>query len=365
MNILIINNFPAPLGGAEYHVELLRELLEKKGHNTYTFFPKQYNSPKEAEAKLCNILDEKQIELVHIHNLDHSLCYLLDLISERSIKIVQTLHDYRLICISGSFYRNNKLCHKCAYGKYYNAGIYGCCNVIDTIQRYIQESILRQDPLRINKISHFISPSQALIDIMHSNGFKREITHICNFLDLKKYELPKSKTREKYLLFFGRLTPDKGVLTLISAIKNLNIKLKIAGQGQLSESIKNIAKKPESNIELLGFLSNKDLLETINNASIVIVPSEWEETLSFTTMEALALGTPVIASNMGGIPELLQDGNGKLFEPGNIEELRQKITKLFADSEKLKVMSQNGQKFARENLSDEKYYQSLMEIYNR
>jgi len=172
-----------------------------------------------------------------------------------------------------------------------------------------------------------------------------------------------------YLLFYGRLAPEKGVLTLINTWKRLSkdIKLKIIGEGVMSVMIKDEIKSNNlTNIEFLGFRKGEELFGYIRNASFVLVPSEWYENNPLTIVEAYSSGKPVIGSNIGGIPELIVEGKtGYLFSMGDSAELEKKINEAVSMSdEAYLVMSEAAYKFACDKFSEKTHYRDLIKVYN-
>lgn len=159
---------------------------------------------------------------------------------------------------------------------------------------------------------------------------------------------------------FGKLCPDKGTDTLIEAAKKLpDYKFIFAGYGPSVDKMNGI-----QNIEYVGFKSGEELYQLIAEAEISVCPSEWYENCPFSVIESISLGTPVIGSRMGGIPELIDEGKtGELFEAGNVDELVYAIKKLMGNKDSLEKYTANCHKAKYE--TSETYYQKLMEIYQR
>ena len=171
-----------------------------------------------------------------------------------------------------------------------------------------------------------------------------------------------------YFLFYGRLAPEKGVMTLLDTWKRLpkDVHLKIIGEGAMSAMIKDeIECNNLSNIEFLGFRKGEELFEFIRNASFVLVPSEWYENNPLTIVEAYSSGKPVIGSNIGGIPELIIEGKtGYLFEMGNSIELEKKINEALNMSDNAYLeMSETAYRFACDKFSEKTHYNELLKIY--
>lgn len=175
--------------------------------------------------------------------------------------------------------------------------------------------------------------------------------------------------KDKYFLFFGRLSYEKGVKTLLTAFKNLpQCRLKIVGTGPKEGELKAFAEAGGmNNVEFFGYKQGQELADIVSNAYFVIVPSEWYENNPMTIIEAYSAGTPVIGARIGGIPEIVVDGKtGFQFESGDEEDLRRKV--MVADSiggVKYTEFSMNTIRFANDHLSKESYWNKLIAFYRR
>ena len=180
-------------------------------------------------------------------------------------------------------------------------------------------------------------------------------------------DTPKKVENDKYFLFFGRLSYEKGVFTLLEAFKGLpQCKLKIVGTGPLEKELKQFKDKYQlNNIEFLGYKRGKELEDLVSNAYFVIVPSEWYENNPMTIIEAYSVGTPVIGAQIGGIPEIIINAQtGFQFTSGNANELKTYIEK--ANNISIKEYSEFSKQaieFAKQNMSKENYYPRLIQFY--
>ena len=180
---------------------------------------------------------------------------------------------------------------------------------------------------------------------------------------------PKAMPKDKYFLFFGRLSYEKGVKTLLEAFNGLpECHLKIVGTGPKENELKAfVESNGMKNVEFLGYKRGKELQDLVANAYYVIVPSEWYENNPMTIIEAYSFGTPVIGARIGGIPEIVVESEtGFQFESGNVDNLRSKV--VLADgltADEYTKQSVGALKFAHENLSLENYYPRLIAFYNQ
>ena len=219
-----------------------------------------------------------------------------------------------------------------------------------------------------DKINYIITPSNFYKNKFLKYGIdKNKIDFIHNFIDLSQYDV--ETTDEGYALYFGRLSREKGILNLINAfLKTKKGKLYIAGTGPELDVIKNIISdnKLEKRIKLLGFLNKDEMKEVTRKARFIVIPSIWYENCPYSAIETQALGKPIIGADIGGIPELvINNENGLIYKYDNVDELSNKLNKLFTDDELVKKLSKNAKEYAKQEYSVDSYYESLINIYNR
>ncbi len=398
MKILLINNCHYRRGGADAVYLNTAELLIKKGHEVLYFalddinneqnnfskhFPKSidfrslsflnkissiksfvYN--KDVKQKLSDFIKENKPDIAHIHLFMGGLTVsILDALKENNIPIIHTVHDYRLICPAYTLLdRKNKICESCKDGFYLRCASKKCSLegkfshsfmlMLDAYYRKYFKNTLKS-------IDKFIFVSQFAKNkhFEFDKNFESKSTVLYNF---KSGVFRKSDSRGDYLFFYGRLSREKGIETLVLCAKKLGVKLKIAGTGPLLEDLK---KQSNNNIEVLGYKSGDELWNLITQSSYVVVPSEWYENNPLTIVESFCLGKPVIGSNVGGITELIQEERGFLFEPKNEDSMLNSLSKAFSlSNEEYFNMSEKVFSFAKNNFSEEANYESLIKIYN-
>jgi glycosyltransferase involved in cell wall biosynthesis len=198
-------------------------------------------------------------------------------------------------------------------------------------------------------------------------GFRKKIVHLKFFIDLKLFQ-PQYNWIENSIVYFGRLSREKGLFTLLDAVKDIpNVNLKIIGEGALKESlVSEIRNRALQNVQLVGFKSGEDLRNEIKKSMFIVVPSTWYENYPFTVVESFALGKPVIGSRIGGITEMIQDHEtGMTFEVANAEALREKISVLLSNPEKIVSMGKKARIFVEQELNVERHYENLLGIYKQ
>lgn len=401
MKILQINNFHYKRGGAEAVYLNTSQLLRSRGHQVFNFsqihtlneaseeapyfvsyqdFLNQSLDNKiknftkfiysnEAKTNLEKLIKDKKPDIAHLHNFIGGLTLsILPVLKKFNIPVVVTLHDYKLLCPVYTLLDNkNNVCEKCISGSYIPC-ITKRCNKGSLPYSFViaLESYVRD--LYFSPSSHYdkiICVSKFALHKHTNKEYDKKLTHIYNFINAPERE-PMQIQNEGYYLYFGRLSREKGVLTLIDSFKNMKEqKLVIVGTGPLEPNVLE-AIKEIPNIQFLGFKSGEELKSLIRKASYVIVPSEWYENNPMTIIESYFLGTPVIGTNIGGIPEILLNGEtGFLFNPGDREKLSQLISNTshvlanqYAD------MVRSCYNFANANFSSDVHYQKLINVYS-
>lgn len=392
MRILLSNKFYYPRGGDCIYTLELEKLLRLKGHEVAQFsmqHPENLSSeysdyfPSEAIFSLSNkkgivesllrpfgtrevkkkfnqLLDDFNPDVVHLNNIHTQLSPILaEIAHKRDIKVVWTLHDYKLLCPRYDCLRNDvQTCELCFTDK--TQVLKNRCmknSLLASVIAYGEALKWSKEKLETYTDS-FICPSQFMKDKMMLGGFNSDNLHVlCNFIDIEKTKR-ENYDKEDYYCFIGRLSHEKGVKTLLEAARQLPYKLKVIGTGPLKEVLQLLVQG--TNIELLGYQNWPEIKEIVGKARFSVIPSEWYENNPLSVIEALCLGTPVLGARIGGIPELIEDGkSGLLFESKNVEDLKTKIEAMFQLNVDYRQLAERSQ----ERFSGEKYYTELMKIY--
>ena len=400
MKILQINSCHYRRGGADVVYLNTGELLKQKGQEVFFFsmadeknlpdpyagyFPKStdprnlstlkkiqlapsfiYN--REAADKLSSLLDEVKPDIAHIHLFLGKLSSsILKVLRKKKIPIVATVHDYRYICPAYLFLDGqNKICEKCISGFYMNCTLKRCSegNIFQSVMLTADAYFRKYKINPVNYIHRFIFVSDFIRKkhISFNPEYSAKEKLLYNFVPELDNIVPAS-TKGNYFLFYGRLSREKGIDTLLKAAQKTNINLKIVGTGNLYEKY---ISSSYNNVEFLGYKSGNELTALIRQASFVIVPSEWYENNPLTILEAYSHGKPVIGSRIGGIPEIIDEGEtGFLFEAGDATQLTDVLLKAdqVSDTEYAR-MSGAARNFAASHFNPDKHYEDLMNIYN-
>ena len=387
MYILQIHNSYQTPGGEDKVVNAEKELLEANGHRViqyyrhnneikdYGFFQKiRFFVETIYSQRTCRELDkliEKQKpDIAHIHNvfplISPSVYYCL---KRHNIPVVQTVHNYRFLCPNSLFYTRNAICEKCKAGNTMHCFLNKCYKNNFLLSGLYALTFWIHGKVKTfqNKIDIFIALSYFSKDKLTEGCFPKEKIEIeGNFLSQNKTEPDYDK--EDYAIFMGRLSNEKGLITLLNAFRKMNkIKLKIAGKGGLEKELKMYTIKNNiSCVEFLGFISGSERLELLQKARFSLIPSQCYDNFPTSALESFSVGTPVIASRIGGLPELIEEGkNGFLFESGDPDDLAEKISYLYENPDKTLEMGKYAHKCIDEKYGHQKHYERLMEIYEK
>lgn len=396
MKILIANKFFHRNGGSETVMFQERAYLQANGHSVVDFsMQDERNLPSahasyfvsnhdyhraeglqkisaaislihstEAVQKFSALLDAEQPDLVHCHNIYHQITpSIIGVARKRNIPVVLTLHDYKPVCPVYNRLRNGNPCGECLSGDFSHVFKHRCADgsLAKSAIMYL-EAVFQRWRGSYEDISCFIAPSQFMADSIAHRIPAERITVLYNGVTVD--ESRPENGDGNYVLYLGRLSHEKGVETLLKAhaASGAAWQLVIAGGGPLAEEL--AARYPRA--QFLGHVSGTKLQDTINQASLVAVPSEWHENCPMSVLEAMANGKPVVGSRMGGIPELVEHGRtGLLFDMGNVADLQTQITTLMASSAERQRMGGNARNRAGALFSLERHNAGLLALYQR
>lgn len=403
MKVLIINTYFSFDGGAEAIAYNTYKILKNRGIETYfwasdkkPYYEKDYpfcnyftrfnatfkdyikkpyeyyynNNSKRDLQKFINLIKP---DIIHIHSFKTCLTSSI-LECCKNIPTILTVHDASLFCPSVYLMKNNKeLCTNvlCKKGKFYNCIKNKCSkgSLEQSFRLALKSYIFIKNIKYINK---FITPSDALgkLVLQSEIGIKKEqIITVNNFLENSDLKTIPNYSNKGYFLYIGRLSREKGVHYLLEAMNKLpkDIELHIAGEGANEKNLRKYATDNNlNNVKFLGLIKDKDMkLKEYQNCIATILPSNCFEVFGMTNIESLINGKPVIASEIGGIPEIIENNkNGLLFEPANVEQLKNCILKYWNNKELVIEHGEKGYKKVITRYTEDAYYNKLIKIYN-
>ena len=393
MKVLLINNFHYHKGGSEAVYFNTAELLKKEGHKVVFFsirreendpceqeiyFAKKsspfskirnyFNNPNAAK-QLAKLLEVEKPDIAHVHLFWGGITpSIFKVLKKYDVPVVHTAHDYRMVCPAYTF-RNGRgnVCEHCKGGRFEQCIKYRCS------KGSIVQSIIMALEMKYRNIKWH--PAKELDGIIYVSEFSKQKHEEMDPLFAKTKNIvlynttsigklyPMKEKDSGYYLFYGRLSKEKGVASLVEAfIKLSGLRLKIIGTGPNEKELK---QNMYPNIEFLGYKKGDDLFNLVRNARFVIIPSEWYENNPMTIIEAYTLGVPVIGARIGGIPEIVEHGKtGFLFESRNVNALVEAIKCSFIlDDKEYVIMKTNAKTFADINFNSDIYVNRLLDFY--
>ena len=391
MKILMVNKFLHPNGGSETYIFKLGDYLKALGHEVEYFgmehegrcvgnragqytadmdfhtgskftqltYPLKTIYSGEAKRKITAVLNDFQPDVVHLNNFNYqltpSVIYAVKAYEKKGgkrVRILYTAHDYQLIC-PNHMMKNTQgaICEQCVGGKYSSCFRNSCIHASKAKSLVgTAEATLYKALKTYRAIDCVICPSEFMKTKLDTNPYLNGKTvTLHNFID----EINGSKTEKKdYVLYFGRYAEEKGIKNILEAAKELPIVC--AGSGELESEI-----NAAPNITNVGFQSGDALRRLISEAVCTVYPSTWYENCPFSVMESIMYGTPVVGADIGGIPELIEEGKtGVLFESGNSADFERAIKEAMRHSEEMSKHC-----FAAEFDTAQTYCDKLIEIY--
>ena len=397
MRILLVNKFHYLRGGSEKYYFELAQLLKSKGHTVGFFSMKHEENITTGDAEyfveeidlntgsklkaldviysqenkrlMAKALEEFKPDIVHINNFQRQLsASIIDAIKEKNIPIVMTAHDLNPICPASIMLYNGEVCDDCIT-KGYAQCIKKKCVKGSTLKSTL--GVMEKKYYDIHKVFRkvdcIISPSEFNKNQLVNGKLKyNEIVTLHNFVNESERN---DYVLGDYAFYLGRLSKEKGILNLIEAIGDIpDAKLLIAGDGPERERIEAYISehKLDGRITLLGYQNQDSIHKYITNSRFVVIPSICNENCPYSVLEAMEIGKPIVASRIGGIPELIADGeNGYLYKADDINELKEKLTLLLDNDEKVNSFAQKSRELYESYYSPDSYYNELIKIYNK
>jgi glycosyltransferase involved in cell wall biosynthesis len=395
MKVLLANKFFFRNGGSEVVMFQERDFLLRAGHQVVDFAmdddrnmespyssffvsPRDYRGKggalqklkstiafvhsSEAVRKISALIEKTQPDLVHCHNIYHQLTpSIIGAAKARGIPVVLTLHDSKVVCPAYTRLRWGKPCSDCLEGDFSHVVRHRCAEGSFVMSALLYaEAVVQRHLGSYESVDRFIAPSRFMADSITRRIPADRIALIPNGISLP--DTSACGCDNGYVLYLGRLSSEKGVQALLTAHTTSGARwpLLIAGTGPLHDQLK--VQYPQA--QFVGHLSGDILQQTLASASIVVVPSECYENCPMAILEAMAYGKPVVGSRMGGIPELVVDGEtGLLFDAGNVEELSASITGLMGTPDRRSHMGRNARARVEREYSLEGHNANLMGIY--
>lgn len=378
-NVLIVHNYYQIPGGEDTVVANEKKLLEDHGHKVVLYsrnnseikemskfqklklpFTTIFNPRTYIDIK--KLIKKEKIDIVHVHNT-------LNLISPAvyyaslscKVSVVQTIHNFRLLCPGATFYRDGHICEDCVQHGLKCAVKYGCYreSKAQTLICVVSMMLHRMTGIygKINYICLTEFNKKKLLELKQIKEDKVFVKP--NFVECTEKFIPEEQRKEQFV-FAGRLDKLKGIDVLLEAWKQMGEKapkLIVCGTGPMEDWCRRFSAENEINVELKGFVPNSEVLKIVANSKALILPTQWYEGFPMSIVEAFSVGTPAICSDIGNTGSIVQDGiTGVKFKCGNTYDLVARIKM----SENL---SESTYAYYKERYTKQINYIELVDIY--
>ncbi|ROR35150.1 glycosyltransferase family 4 protein [Inmirania thermothiophila] len=383
MRILLIHNRYTQPGGEDAVFEAERALLERMGHRVVTFVEDNARldgvNPlkaaveavwsRETQRRLKRLIEKTRPDVVHFHNtflrISPAAYYT---VKAMGLPVVQTLHNYRLVCPGALLMRDGRVCETCVGRKVpWPGAVHGCWRGSRAQTAVVAAMVAVHRALGTweRKVDRYIALTEVARRRFAEGGVPADrIAVKPNFVDPD----PGAGAHDGgYALFVGRLSAEKGVRTLLEAWKGLRgIPLRVVGDGPLRGEMEERARDGGVEVEFMGRRGREEVLRLMKDARVLVFPSVWYEGFPVTLAEAFACGLPVVASRLGAMAEIVEDGRtGLLFKPGDAQGLAETVAALWGDRRRCEEMGREARSAYLARYTADANYERLMAIYRQ
>jgi len=386
MNILLVHNFYKFFAGEDSIALREKDLLESNGENVYFYtrdnketenynllqkimFFKNTVYSKKTKKEIKDIIKDFKPQVAYTHNIFPLISpSIFHTLYDESIPCIQNVQDYRWLCPNGVFYINDRICERCKNGAFWHAVRYRCFR-----ESYLLSG-LYATAISVNRLAGVFKKVDAFLcttefnkqKLMEAGVEEKRIFIKPNYLDISNIE--PSYGNGDYIIFLGRLSPEKGLWTLIRAFERLkDLRLCIVGTGPLEQTLRTyIQEKELKNISLEGFKQGAEKDNLLRNALFMVFPSEWYEHFPIVLLEAFAFGKPVVSSNIGNMPLIVEhEKSGLHFKAGDADDLIEKIKTLVHNPTEISKMGMYARKEMETKYTPEINYKILKSIFEK
>jgi lipopolysaccharide/colanic/teichoic acid biosynthesis glycosyltransferase len=322
---------------------------------------------REARTQLRRLIYRFRPDVVHVHNVYHHISpSIFPILRELGVPIILTAHDYKLACPAYKMFDGKAVCEQCKGGHLLPLLRKRCVHDSVALSALVaaETALHRRLKYYENCIDRIVCPSQFLLEKLVAWGWSREkLVHIPNCFDSDGWS--PCFDAGGYFLYFGRLSPEKGVSTLLRACAITNRPVKIVGTGPSGDELRKLSQQLGAPADFVDHLPKLELAEQIRGCRAVVLPSEWYENAPLAILESFACGKPVIAARIGGNPELVREGvNGWLYNPRDSHSLAECLDRAWtmSDSE-IEELGRAAHEFVSHQFSASRYYKETTRLY--
>lgn len=402
--LLSINNYYYRRGGAEVAFLEQNRLLEERGWDVVPFamrhagnLPSRWDGyfvdeiefgadygpaeklrraakviySREARAKVEALMAAARPDVAHAHNVYHHLSpAIFPAIKAAGVPLVMTVHDLKLACPAYTMLSRGRPCERCRGGRIHNVVLNRCIKGSAALSALVmaETAVHRALGLYDGTVDRFAVPSRFYIDKLVEWGWRRErFVHLPNFVDAARFGPGDAEgaAAGRGFLYFGRLSPEKGLDTLLRAAALSRQPVTVVGAGGQEAELRALAASLGAEVAWLGYRSGEALHAAVRAARAVVLPSTWYENAPLSLLEAYALGRPVIGARIGGIPEMIREGEtGVSFAPGDAEALAEAMARFAAlPDAAASAMGRAGRRWVEAEFSPAAYRARLLDLY--
>ncbi len=388
MKVLVIHcRYRQPAGEAaavRAHIDLLRQHghevilytrdnreIDQSGIGRKAVIGLETVCSKRTVREIEALVERERPDVAHVHNVFPLISPSAYTAPARAgVPVIQTVHNFRFLCPNGLFYTHGRICERCKHGNVLHAMRWRCYRNSSTLSALYALTIgLHRWLGTFRTIERFIALTPFTAQKLVEGGIATEdrIRVLGHFLPSPLPEPGSPARPAPRIVFLGRLACEKGVDVLVDAMSDLpDVALTVLGDGPLEQSLQATCRDTGlRNVEFLGYVGGEEKWRHLRGAAASVVPSVWYETFCLAAVESLAMGTPVVASNLGSLPYVVEDGkSGLLFEPGDSLDLRRKLRWLLENPGQAAAMGRFGRQTVETRYSAEAHYRGLMALYS-
>ena len=397
MKVLLAHKFYSVTGGAEVFYLEVGRVLRENGHEVMFFstgagesavyddsviivdapkykgslldkvkaIPETIYSRRKGE-EFAAVLDEFQPDIIHVFAIHvHLTPSILKVAYDRKVPVVMSCNDYKHICPNYKLFNGEELCERCKGGKFFNSAIKKCSHgsfsmsIVSAVEAYVHEYLNVYDQW----VSVYLFASSFMLDKTKEFWPNKHIAAriLRNPFDYSQYV---ESAQGQYVLYFGRIIQEKGVDRLVSEVAGSDIPVKIVGDGPDLDDLKaSVVALGAHNVDIVGPVWGDEILDILNAARLVVVPSIWHENFPYVVLQAFASGKPVLASARGGLPELVHHSRGRLFDPDVPGDLMVSLNEMWSSPDLCTELGSNARKYVEREFNDSVFYGEVMASY--
>jgi glycosyltransferase involved in cell wall biosynthesis len=380
MKVIHLINLHRFRGGADVVAVKTAELLKTHGHEAMlltrdsrllgdgiagraqAFFGGFYS--RAGRRLVRETIRAERPDVVHIHDVYPLFSpWVLRDCAQAGVPVVMTCHDFRLTCPAGTHTCGGKVCERCSKGSEFWCAIKNCRgNRFESTAYALRSFVARRLRLFLDNVTEFIAPTAFVKQKLVAAGFPADrMTTVPYSVEVAPSSVQCASN--DYVAYVGRFVPEKGIDTMIEAARMTGYELRMAGDWR---PMRRLAETAPKNARFLGELGAEDVTALYRGARFLVFPSIWFETFGLVMAEAMSNGVPVVASRLGVMPDVVDDGvTGLLFNPGDADDLAEKMRKMWEDPELCGRMGRAAREKVMRTYTEDAYFDGIMKVYER